>query len=65
MKICPSRVTAFCSDTDGASAVEYAILVAAIATVIVVVTLIVGRQIENAFNMLCKAVGNISGGVSC
>lgn len=50
---------------DGATAVEYAILVAAIATVIVVITLIVGAQIENAFNMLCKSVGSISGGVTC
>jgi len=65
MKNFLSSVTNFIREEEGASAVEYGILVAAIAAVIVVVTLIVGRQVENAFNRVCKALGTISGGVTC
>lgn len=55
----------FVLEDDGASAVEYAILVAAIATVIVVITLIVGMQVENSFNRVCHLLGGISGAVGC
>ncbi len=60
-----SLLTGFIHEEEGASAVEYGILVAAIAAVIVIITLIVGRQVENAFNRVCKALGNISGGLAC
>ncbi|GEM_PF-1485860 len=65
MKNFLSSVTNFICEEEGASAVEYGILVAAIAAVIVIVTLIVGQQVENAFNRVCKALGNISGALAC
>lgn len=65
MKKFLSSVASFFREEDGATAVEYGILVAAIAAVIVVVTLIVGAQVENAFNRVCKALGQINGGVTC
>ena len=65
MKNFLSSVTNFIREEEGASAVEYGILVAAIAAVIVIITLIVGRQVENAFNRVCQALGNVSGGLKC
>jgi len=64
MKNFLSSVTNFIHEEEGASAVEYGILVAAIAAVIIVVTLIVGQQIENAFNRVCQALGT-AGGPAC
>jgi pilus assembly protein Flp/PilA len=49
-------------DERGASAVEYGLLVAGIAAVIVVIVFAFGGRIENIFNNTCKAVGN---GASC
>jgi pilus assembly protein Flp/PilA len=65
MKNFLSSVTNFFREEEGASAVEYGILVAAIAAVIIIVTLIVGRQVENAFNRVCQALGNIPNAVLC
>jgi len=65
MKNFLSSVTSFIREEEGASAVEYGILVAAIAAVIIIVTLIIGAQVENAFNRVCKALGAISGGLAC
>ncbi|HXU94369.1 MAG TPA: Flp family type IVb pilin [Gallionella sp.] len=65
MKNFLSPLTNFIREEDGATAVEYGILVAAIAAVIVIVTLIVGAQVENAFNRVCKALGGISGAKAC
>ena len=65
MKNFLSSVTNLIHEEEGASAVEYSILVAAIAVVIVAITVIVGNQVENLFNMVCKAQGNIPGGVAC
>jgi len=59
MKNFLSSVTNFINEEEGASAVEYGILVAAIAAVIIVVTLIVGAQVENAFNRVCQALGSL------
>jgi len=64
MKNFLSSVTNFINEEEGASAVEYGILVAAIAAVIIVVTIIVGQQVESAFNKICKALVNVTG-VSC
>lgn len=60
-----SSLTGFIREEKGASAVEYGILVAAIAIVIVVITLIVGAQVENVFNRLCRLYSTINGAVSC
>ena len=43
---------------DGASAVEYGLLVAAIAAVIVVIVFALGGMIKGAFSQTCTAVGN-------
>lgn len=45
-------------DEDGASAVEYALLVVAIAAVIVVVVFALGGFIQNAFGDTCTKIGN-------
>ena len=43
---------------DGASAVEYGLLVAAIAAVIVVIVFALGGMIKGAFSTTCNAVGS-------
>lgn len=65
MKNFLSSATSFIREEKGASAVEYAILVAAIATVIVVVTLFVGVQVENIFNRLCNSLAVFNSGITC
>jgi len=57
-------MTNFIRKEEGASAVEYSILAAAIATVIIAITFIVGGQVENMFNRLCHALTSI-GPVAC
>lgn len=42
---------------DGASAVEYGLLVAAIAAVIVVVVFLLGGYVKEAFNKTCDTIG--------
>jgi pilus assembly protein Flp/PilA len=41
---------------DGASAVEYGLLVAAIAAVIVIIVFLLGGLIKNAFSHTCGAI---------
>lgn len=67
MKNILSSVANFISEEEGASAVEYGILVAAIAAVIIGVTLAVGSQVNNAFAKVCRALAtNIaSGAIAC
>jgi pilus assembly protein Flp/PilA len=48
-------------DEDGASAVEYGLLVAAIAAIIVIIVFLLGGLIKNAFSSTC---GKISDGAS-
>ncbi|MCW2780988.1 MAG: Flp family type IVb pilin [Marmoricola sp.] len=43
---------------DGASAVEYGLLVAGIAAVVVLVVFALGGVIKNAFSSTCSAVAN-------
>jgi pilus assembly protein Flp/PilA len=45
-------------EEDGASAVEYGLLVAAIAAVIVVVVFALGGMIKGAFSHTCNEVGS-------
>jgi len=49
---------------DGASAVEYGLLIAGIAALIVVVVFAFGGVIKNIFQNTCNSVGK-SGGGSC
>lgn len=47
---------------DGASAVEYGLLVAAIAALIVLVVFVIGKYVKGAFDNTCDGmVGNVSG----
>lgn len=64
MKTLLSFVTNFIREEEGASAVEYGILVAAIAAVIVVVTFLVGAQVNDAFQRVCDAIA-AGGGHAC
>ena len=52
---------------DGASAVEYGLLVAAIAAVIVVIVFALGGLIKSAFSGTCTAIatGTSTTGTSC
>ena len=43
-------------DEDGASAVEYGLLVAAIAAVIVIIVFLLGGLIKSAFSHTCGAI---------
>ena len=45
-------------DEDGASAVEYGLLVAAIAAVIVIIVFALGGIIKDAFKGTCTAIDN-------
>jgi len=52
------------NNDDGASAVEYGLLVAAIAAVIVVVVFALGNVVKNKFSNTCKGV-NGTGTANC
>ena len=49
-------------DEDGASAVEYGLLVAAIAAVIVIIVFALGGFVKNAFKNTCNAIGTNGSG---
>ena len=51
-------------DERGASAVEYGLLIAGIAALIVVVVFAFGGVLSNVFNSTCDSVG-VSSGQSC
>ena len=49
-------------DEKGASAVEYGLLVAAIAAIIVLVVFVIGKYVKGAFDNTCDGLqGNVSG----
>ncbi len=50
---------------EGASAVEYGLLVAAIAAVIVVVVFVLGTYIQGAFSDTCDEIGASNGSGDC
>ena len=49
------------SDADGATAVEYAIMVALIAVVIIVAVVVVGENLADSFECAASAVGALPG----
>lgn len=49
---------------DGASAVEYGLLVAAIAALIVIVVFALGGVIKGVFSKTCNSIGNGGGGTA-
>jgi pilus assembly protein Flp/PilA len=50
------KLIAFLKDEEGATAVEYGIMVAAIAAVIIAVVIVVGRKTNNAFSNVNNAM---------
>lgn len=62
MMIFPLSVTKFIREEEGATAVEYGILIAVIAAAIVVVIMMVGLQIESVFNRVCQVLANVTPG---
>ena len=51
---------------EGATAVEYGLLVAAIAAVIVLIVFAVGKYVKGAFSTTCSAISSgITGTTSC
>jgi len=65
MKNFLSSVTNFIREEEGASAVEYGILVAAIAAAIIIIVIAVGAQVKNAFQRVCVALGTITQTGAC
>jgi len=53
-------------DEDGASAVEYGLLVAAIAALIVIVVFLFGGLVRHVFANTCNTIASsVSGGSTC
>ncbi len=50
---------------EGASAVEYGLLVAAIAALIVAVVFVLGGKVKAAFSTTCTAISSGQGGAAC
>jgi pilus assembly protein Flp/PilA len=50
MKGMPARMTQLREDEEGATAVEYSLMVAAIATVIVTVVFALGKEVNSLFS---------------
>lgn len=53
-----SRIKGFLKDEEGATAVEYGVLIALIIAVAVVIIQILGTKIENAFNRVSNKINN-------
>ena len=51
-------ISRFFNDEEGASAVEYGILVALIAVAIIIIVQLVGIKLENVFNQVCYRINN-------
>ena len=54
-----SKLIRFIKDEEGATAVEYAIMVALIAIVIIVAVTFVGKKVENVFSAVGSALGDV------
>lgn len=62
MKNLVSAIERFYCDEEGATAVEYGIMVALVAAAIVVIVFFVGLQVKEAFNKVCTSIANLVGG---
>ena len=60
MKKFTATVKSFLCDESGASAVEYGIMVAAIAAVIITLVIAVGSKTNNAFNKVDNAMSTLT-----
>lgn len=56
MKTVPAQIESFLRDEEGATAVEYGLLVALIAAVIVATVATLGGKIKTAFQTVCTAL---------
>jgi pilus assembly protein Flp/PilA len=56
MKNFVSGITRFFKEEEGASAVEYGILVALIAVAIIIIVQLLGAKLENVFNQVCYRI---------
>ncbi len=54
------KIMSFLKDEEGATAVEYGIMVAAIAAVIVIIVISVGKKTNNAFSKVDSALNAVS-----
>lgn len=57
MRSIKESIKSFVSEEEGATAVEYGIMVAAIAAVIVAVVFTVGEKVDNAFETVNTEMG--------
>lgn len=62
MKNFLSSVTNFIREEDGATAVEYGVMVALIAGAIIAIVTLVGQKLDAVFHQICNALGNVAGG---
>lgn len=53
-----SGISRFFREEEGASAVEYGLLVALIAVAIIIIVQLVGIKLENVFNQVCWRINN-------
>jgi pilus assembly protein Flp/PilA len=53
-----SGICRFFQDEEGASAVEYGLLVALISVAIIIIVQAVGLKLENVFNQVCYRINN-------
>lgn len=60
MKSLISSIKVFLSDEEGATAVEYGVMVALIAAAIVAIVFFVGQSVKEAFTMVCNALKNVT-----
>jgi pilus assembly protein Flp/PilA len=59
MKSLTTKVKSFFCDESGATAVEYGIMVAAIAAVIITIVITLGGQVNNAFTTVSSAMNDL------
>lgn len=62
MKSSISVIKDFFRDEEGATAVEYGVMVALIAAAIVTIVYYVGQRVNDAFSRICNALVNVVNG---
>ncbi len=60
MKSSISAIKAFLRDEEGATAVEYGVMVALIAAAVVTIVFFVGQSVKNAFTQICVSLKNVT-----
>lgn len=65
MEIPVPAVGIFLREEQGATAVEYAVMVALIAAAIVAIVFFVGLQVKEGLNLFCTALSNVANVGAC